>query len=79
MLNASKVRLKFMIESEKLSYLTTICNLYPFVAAVMLLGVFMSDIAPAKKNHHLYPFVGINTVIRRIPHHGEMTILLFPM
>ena len=49
MLNASKVRLKFMIESEKLSYLTTICNLYPFVAAVMLLGVFMSDIAPAKK------------------------------
>ena len=38
-----------MIESEKLSYLTTICNLYPFVAAVMLLGVFMSDIAPAKK------------------------------
>ena len=61
MLNASKVRLKFMIESEKLSYITIICNLYPFVAAVMLLGVFMSDIAPAKKKHHLYPFVGINT------------------
>ena len=67
-----------MIESEKLSHLTTICNLYPFVAAVMLLGVFMSDIAPAKeKNHHLYPFVGISIVIRRIPHHGEMTIPLF--
>ena len=28
-------------------------------------------------NHHLYPFAGINTVIRRIPHHGEMTIPLF--
>ena len=40
-----------MIESEKLSYLTTVCN--------------------------LYPFAGINTVIRRIPHHGEMTIPLF--
>ena len=40
-----------MIESEKLSYLTTVCN--------------------------LYPFAGINTVIRRIPHHGEMAIPLF--
>ena len=28
-------------------------------------------------NHHLYPFAGINTVIRRIPHHGEMAIPLF--
>ena len=40
-----------MIESEKLSYLTTVCN--------------------------LYPFAGINTVIRRIPHHGEMTTPVF--
>ena len=51
MMSTSKVRLKLMIESEKLSYLTTVCN--------------------------LYPFAGINTVIRRIPHHGEMAIPLF--